>query len=226
MDYLTYAYLQRGRDAEAGKIVDALRSMTNITASQFKEGYAATAMPVRFAVERRAWNSAASMEPLAKAPPHVTALALWARALGRTRSEHPQSSDAEIARLEECRKELQSAGNSYWATQVDVLIKEARAWRSAAQHESDAAIQALRAAADEEDALEKLPVTPGPIVPAREQLGELLLDLKRPQEALQEFQAALVSAPRRRGALRGAMAAAERVGDTRAVAQLQAELNR
>jgi tetratricopeptide (TPR) repeat protein len=225
MDYLTYAYLQRGRDAEAQQIVLELRSMTTITPSQFKEGYAATAMPVRLAVERRAWKTAASLEPLPQSPPHVAALAYWARALGRARSEHPQSSDADIEKLAECRRALQAAGNSYWATQVDVLLKEAQAWRSAAKGESDAAVQSLRAAADQEDALEKLPVTPGPIVPAREQLGELLLNLKRPQEALQEFQTALLSAPRRRGALVGAMTAAERVGDTRVVTQLRADMN-
>jgi tetratricopeptide (TPR) repeat protein len=226
MDYLTYAYLQRGRDAEAQQIVVELRSMTSITASQFKEGYAATAMPVRLAVERRAWDSAAALEPLSRSPPHVAALAYWARALGRARSEHPRSSDADIDRLDECRRELQSAGNSYWATQVDVLLKEAQAWRSAAKGESELAIQGLRAAADEEDALEKLPVTPGPIVPAREQLGELLLNLKRPREAFREFRAALSSAPRRRGALVGAIAAAEGSGNTEVVTQLRADLNR
>jgi tetratricopeptide (TPR) repeat protein len=226
MDYLTYAYLQRGHDAEARQTVAELRSMTSITPSQFKEGYAATAMPVRLAVERRAWDSAASLEALPKSAPHVAALVYWARALGRARSEHPQSSDADIERLEECRRDLQSAGNSYWAAQVDVLLKEAQAWRSAAQGKSEAAIAGLRAAADQEDALEKLPVTPGPVVPAREQLGELLLDLKRPQEALREFQTALSSAPRRRGALLGAIAAAERAGNTQLVAQLRADLNR
>jgi hypothetical protein len=224
MDYLAYAYLQRGSTADAERVVVELRSMTSISASQFKEGYAATAMPVRFAIERRAWDSAASMEPLPKSPPHVAALAYWARALGRARGERVQSSDAEIDRLDECRRELQAAGNSYWATQVDVLLKEAQAWRSAAKGESEAALQGMRAAADEEDALEKLPVTPGPIVPAREQLGELLLDLKHPQEALQEFRIALSSAPRRRGALVGAIAAAERLGDTRVATQLRADL--
>jgi tetratricopeptide (TPR) repeat protein len=224
MDYLTYAYLQRGREADARQVVTDLHSMTAITASQFKQGYAATAMRVRFAVERRDWDAAASLEPLAQSPPHVTALALWARALGRARSAHPQSSDADIERLEECRRELQSAGNSYWATQVDVLLKEAQAWRSASGGDSDAAIKALQAAADEEDALEKLPVTPGPVVPAREQLGELYLNLKRPQDALREFRAALTGAPRRRGALVGAIAAAERLGDTRAVTKLRSDL--
>jgi tetratricopeptide (TPR) repeat protein len=225
MDYLTYAYLQRGRDAEARQTLVELRAMTSITASAFKEGYAATAMPVRFAVERRDWDSAASLEPLPQSPPHVAALAYWARALGRARSEHPQSSDADIEKLAECQRALQSAGNSYWATQVDVLLKEAQAWRSAGKGDSQSAIEGLRAAAAEEDALEKLPVTPGPVVPAREQLGELLLSLKRPQEALQEFQTALSSAPRRRGALSGAITAAEVVGNTRVVSQLRANLN-
>jgi hypothetical protein len=82
----------------------------------------------------------------------------------------------------------------------------------------------LRAAADEEDAVEKLPVTPGPVVPAREQLGELLLDLNHPQQALQEFRIALTLAPARRGALVGAITAAERLGDTQAVTQLRAQL--
>jgi len=224
MDYLTYAYLQRGQYAEAGQVVVELRAMTNVPASQFKEGYAATAMPVRFAIERRAWSDAALLEPLPKSAPHVAALVYWARALGRARSERSQSSDDDIARLSECQRELQSAGNTYWATQVDALLKEAQAWRSVANGKSDAAIQGLRLAADEEDALEKLPVTPGPIVPAREQLGELLLDLKRPDEALQAFRTALSSAPRRRGALVGAITAADRLGNNEVAKQLRAEL--
>jgi tetratricopeptide (TPR) repeat protein len=226
MDYLTYAYLQRGRDAEARQMLADLHSMTSIAASQFKQGYAATAMPVRFAVERRDWNGAAALDPLPQSPPHVAALAYWAKALGRTRSEHPQSSEAEIDKLDECRRQLLSAENTYWATQVDVLLKEAQAWQSAAKHESEKAIEALRAAADKEDSLEKLPVTPGPVVPAREQLGELLLNLKRPQEALQEFQTVLTSAPRRRGALVGAIAAAEHVNNTETATRLRADLNR
>ncbi|MEP7314161.1 MAG: hypothetical protein ABI859_16380, partial [Pseudomonadota bacterium] len=226
MDYLTYAYLQRGQTADARQIVAELRSMTSYTASQFKEGYAATAMPVRLAIERRDWQSAAALQPLPKSPPHVAALAYWASAIGRARSERVQPSDADIEKLEECLRELQTAGNSYWATQVHVMLKEAQAWRSAAKGESELAIQGLRAAADEEDALEKLPVTPGPIIPAREQLGELLLDQERPQEALQEFRTTLSNAPRRRGALVGAIAAAERLGDARLATQLRADLDR
>jgi hypothetical protein len=144
-------------------------------------------------------------------------------ALGQTRAGHPQSSDADIGKLQACLSELKSAGNLYWATQVDVLTKEAQAWRSATDGDAEAAVLSLRAAADEEDAVEKLPVTPGPIVPAREQLGELLLSLQRTDQALREFQTALTFAPGRRGALVGAITAAERLGDTQTATQLRAK---
>ena len=225
MDYLTYAYLQRGRYTEAEQVVADLQSMNDLPAPQFKVGYAATAMPVRLAIERRDWDSAASLEPLRhSAPPHVAALIYWARALGQARAAHPRSSDADIGKLQACLSGLKSAGNLYWAAQVNVLIKEAQAWRSATDGDAEAALLSLRAAADEEDAVEKLPVTPGPIVPAREQLGELLLDLQRPDQALRAFQTALTFAPRRRGALVGAITAAERLGDTQTATQLRAEL--
>ncbi|HEV7714257.1 MAG TPA: hypothetical protein VGO53_01595 [Steroidobacteraceae bacterium] len=224
MDYLTYAYLQRGRYPEAEQVLVELRSMANIPASQFKEGYASTAMPVRFAIERHAWDSATLLEPRPQSPPHVAALVYWARALGHARGDRPQSADADIEKLADCRRQLQSAGNTYWATQVDVLLKEAEAWRSVANGKPEEAISVLTAAADEEDALEKLPVTPGPVVPAREQLGELLLDLKRPEEALKEFRTALTLAPKRHGALIGAITAAERLGNPGVATQLRAEL--
>src|SRR5450755_283384 len=163
MDYLTYAYLQRGRYAEAEQVVAELRSMKDLPAPQFKVGYAATAMPVRLAIERRAWDRATALKPLPKSAPHVAALVYWARALGQARAGHPRSADAEIDRLHACLREAQATGNKYWATQVDALLKEAQAWRFAADGDSEAAILNLRAAADEEDAVEKLPVTPGPV---------------------------------------------------------------
>lgn len=224
MDYLTYAYLQRGRYADAEKVVADLRAMKNLPAQQFKVGYAATAMPVRLAVERRDWETATSLQTLPESAPHVTALVYWAHVLGQARGKHPQSTDADIDRLTECLAKVRTAGNIYWMTQTDALLKEAQAWRLAAAGDLQAAILSLHAAADEEDAVEKLPVTPGPIVPAREQLGELLLEHQRPQEALQEFRTALKFAPSRRGALVGAIAAADKVGDSQTAAQLRAEL--
>lgn len=225
MDYLTYAYLQRGREADAEQLVVELRTMKDLQAPDFKVGYAATAMAVRLAVERRAWDRAVVLEPLPQSAPHVTALVYWARALGYARTGRARSADAQIGRLQACLRELQAAGDKYWATQVDVLLQEAQAWRFMADGLAEQAAVSLRAAADEEDAVEKLPVTPSPIVPAREQLGELLLALKRPEAALREFQLGLTFAPARRGALVGAIAAAEQLGDTETASRLRAQLD-
>jgi tetratricopeptide (TPR) repeat protein len=224
MDYLTYAYLQRGRYAQAEQIVAALHAMKDLPATQFKVAYAATAMPVRLAIERRIWDNATALQPMPQSAPQAAALVYWAHALGHARSAQPQLADGDIGQLRACQRDLQSAGNTYWATLVDALVKEAEGWLLAADGHPDAAILSLRAAADEEDALEKLPVTPGPVIPAREQLGELFLDLKRPAQALREFQASLALAPGRRGALLGAIRAAEQSGDSQAAARLRGQL--
>ena len=222
MDYLAYAYLQRGRYAEAEQVVAAVRSMKDLPVSDFKVGYAANAILVRSAIERRNWEVAAQLQPLPGSPPQFAAITYWARALGRARAKVPSSPDADVDKLQACLNELQSAGDAYWATQVKVMLEEAQAWRLAAKGETDAALGVLRSAADEEDAVEKLPVTPGPIVPAREQLGELLLGLKHPDLALKEFKTALALAPGRRGALNGAIEAAEQLGDKKSANQLRA----
>ncbi|HEY0342010.1 MAG TPA: hypothetical protein VGC34_14485, partial [Steroidobacteraceae bacterium] len=130
----------------------------------------------------------------------------------------------DIAEIETCRQQLLAAGNTYWAAQTGILGKEARSWRLVATGHVEQATQLMRQAADEEEALEKLPVTPGPIVPAREQLGEMLLTNKQPGEALREFQTALATAPGRRGALTSAIRAAELVGDRQSAERLRAEL--
>jgi hypothetical protein len=225
MDYLVYAYLQRGRSKDAEQVVAALGSMDGLAGSDFKIGYAATAMPVRLAMERRQWDAASALQVMPDSVPHVAAVVFWARAVANSRAGRPQAADEDIARLDAARQKLQSAGNAYWATQVSVLSEEARAWQSAANSHSDEAVLQLRQAADEEDAVEKLPVTPGPIIPAREQLGDLLLTLHRPMEALIEYRAALLVAPGRRGALIGAAQAADLVGDAQTARKMRALLN-
>ncbi len=221
MDYLTYAYLQRGREADAAGIVAQLRSMGPLAADDFKVGYAATAMPVRLAVERARWGDAAAVEPLPGAPPQVRALAYWARALGHARLGHPDLAAADIVQIDACEARARSLGDGYWATQIGVLSAEARAWRASALQRPEEAVALLRKAADAEDALEKLPVTPGPIVPAREQLGQLLLERQRPAEALRELTLALQDAPRRRAGLQAAVRAAQDAGDPATAAALR-----
>ncbi|MGA0601480.1 hypothetical protein ACO2Q3_12320 [Caulobacter sp. KR2-114] len=209
MDYLTYAYLQRGRVEEARRQVAELATLPGLSGGGFKIGYAGNAMPVRLAVETGDWAGAARLTPMAGSSPQVAALVWWARALGQVRgaTPAPQAADADIAQLQACRDALVAQHDAYWAAQTDVLLKSAQAWRAAALGQGEAAVADLTAAADEEDALEKLPLTPGPIVPAREQLGELLARLGRPREAVAAFDAALALAPGRLGAERGRAAA-------------------
>lgn len=212
MDYLVYAYLQQGRQSDAEQVVAALGSMNGLLGNDFKVGYAATVMPIRLAVERGIWNAASALQPLPESAPHIAALVFWARAVANSRAGRPQAANDDIARLEACRQQLRNANNAYWASQVAILGEEAKAWQLAASSRADEAIRLMRHAADEEDAVEKLPLTPGPIVPAREQLGELLLSANKPKKALLEFRTALAEAPGRRGALVGAAKAAELAG--------------
>jgi hypothetical protein len=151
----------------------------------------------------------------------VAAIVYWARALGHARAAVSSPADDDIGQLMACEAALTARGDTYWAAQTHVMVLEALGWRSAAQGDAASAIASLRAAADGEDGFEKLPVTPGPIVPAREQLGELMLGQNQPDQALQAFKSALAAAPGRRGALAGAIAAAERLGDVRTANQLR-----
>lgn len=212
MDYLVYAYLQSGRDNEAAQVIQQLKNMPELNAGDFKISYATTAMPVRYAVERGQWSEAASIGPPTSAPPHVVAIAVWARGLGLARNGHTPEARTEIDRLLQIETQLHALGNDYWASQVGVLRCEVMAWSAQANRKPDEAVALMRASADEEDSIEKLPVTPGPIVPAREQLGYLLLEQNQPSLALKEFETALANTPGRLGALRGAARATEVVG--------------
>ena len=212
MDYLTYAYLQLGRDAEAGRVLEDLRGMHDLQSVVFKIGYAASAMPVRYAIERRDWKEAAKLEPIAGIQPHVFAITAWARAVGLARSGQPAAARQEAEQLKSTWEKTRHSGDDYWATQVHVQWNEALAWIAQAEGKPDEAASLMRQAADEEDAVEKRPVTPGAIVPAREQLADLLLEQNRAEEALPEFERALAIAPQRRGAVTGRARARQIIG--------------
>jgi len=211
MDYLVYAYLQEGRDREAGDIVQQITHMRNLDERDFKIAYASTAMPVRYAIERRQWADAAAITPPDGAPAHVIAVAVWGRALGLARSGKGAEASAAIDQLHQLEQQLRASGINYWATQVAIQSREAEAWLAQFEGKSDEARDLLRKAADEEDAIEKLPVTPGPVVPAREQLGDLLLEQNEPKLAAKEFQIALANSPNRRAARNGLVRATELV---------------
>jgi len=212
MDYLVYAYLQSGRNEDAAQVIQQLKSMPKLNAGDFKIAYAATAMPVRYVVERGQWADAAGIVPPTGAPSQVVAIAVWARGLGLARSGRAAEARTETDRLRQIEEQLRTSGNNYWATQVGILKREVMAWSAQADGKPDEAAALLRVSADEEDAIEKLPVTPGPIVPAREQLGDLLLEQNHTGLALKEFEIALANTPGRHGALQGAARAAQLSG--------------
>ncbi|RZU40967.1 hypothetical protein [Edaphobacter modestus] len=209
MDYLVYAYLQSGRDKDAAQVVQQLKNEPRLNEGDFKIAYASTAMPIRLLVERNQWSNAAAIVPPAGAPPQVIAIALWARGLGLARTGHSTEVRLEIDKLQQIQQQLRTSGRDYWATQVAILKHEVMAWSAHAEKRPEEAATLMRRAADEEDAVEKLPVTPGPILPAREQLGSLLLEQNQPSLALKEFQTALANAPGRYGARQGGARAAE-----------------
>lgn len=203
MDYLVYAYLQEGKDDDAQRVVKELNSMPSLDMSEFAMAYAATAMPIRLAVERGRWSDAVRASTPAGAPPSVQAIAIWAKGMGLARTGHPEEASAQAARLREIEKQLRDADDDYWATQTSVLADEVAAWSAQASGNADQARARLAAAAEREDSVEKRPVTPGPILPAREQLAELLALQGNFSAASEAYRVDLQEAPGRRGALLG-----------------------
>jgi hypothetical protein len=177
--------------------------------SDFAIAYAATAMPIRIAVEQARWADASATKAPDGAPPSVVAIAVWAKGLGLARAGHPVEARQQADRLSQIQKQLAATGDTYYSVQTQVLADEVMAWSAQANGDATNAEALLRSAADKEDALEKRPVTPGPILPAREQLGDLLLMQKHPELARVAFKAALAESPGRAGALRGEASATQ-----------------
>jgi tetratricopeptide (TPR) repeat protein len=218
MDYLEYSYLQTGRDGEAKRVLDQLMFYQKAIPSSLAAAYAIAAIPARYAVERQNWAEAATLpEPRITSPgneyPWTAPMITYARALGAAHTGDFAGAQAEIGKLEAARDALTQVKNTYWAGQVDVEARSASAVLAQAQGRKDEALTLMRSAADLEDASDKHPVTPGSIVPARELLGDMLLEANQPAEALAEYERSLNSAPNRFHGLAGAATAAERAGD-------------
>jgi tetratricopeptide (TPR) repeat protein len=189
--------------------------MVNLSPTYFKVAYAASAMPARYAIERRQWNEATQLAPMSDALPQASALTAWSRAVGFAHSKQAAAARKEAGKLTSIYEQLRGAGDEYWATQIHVQLNSALAWISQAEGKTDEAVKLMRDAADEEDAVEKLPVTPGAIAPTREQLGDLLLETNHPADALKEFERALSMTPKRRNALTGAARGREMLAQSR-----------
>lgn len=233
MDYLAYAYLQRGQEAEAQRVLADLNKMQKVNLPIFTVAYAATAVPVRIALENRRWKEAASL----KLPDNVAGLVpldtfqwaeahvVFARAVGAARGGDAALARAEIGKLKAIEDALVVPPGTYdWRKQVTIERQVAEAWLASAEGKKDEAVKLMTAAADLDDATEKHPVTPGAILPAREQLGEVLLEQGRGSDALAAYEASLKRAPRRLVSLYGAARAAKLAGDGTKAGRYYAEL--
>jgi hypothetical protein len=218
MDYLAYAYLQQGRDDAARRVLEELRGIPKVTFEHFVAAYALAAVPSRYALERGRWSEAAGLAlPAADFAwqkfPQAEAVLVFARGLGAARAGDVPAARRDLDRLVALRDRLLEMKVAYWAEQVDIQHRALAAWIARAEGKTDEALAALRTAAEMEAATEKHPVTPGPVLPAREQLGEMLLEAGRPAQALEAFEKTLESEPDRFRALWGAARAAELSGD-------------
>ena len=214
LDYLEYAYLQLGKDDLAGEIAQRI-PMVKKTAPETDAvaAYAMGAIPARFAVERHAWKEAAALLlpdlPFWKKFPHAEAHIEYARGLGRARLGDVAGAQESLDRLAQLRDATTDPKFGYFQKHIDLQHQAVSAWLANAQGKKDQAVKMMRAAAELEDKLGKHPVSPGAIAPIYEQLGDLLVEDKRPAEALSAYEAALKTSPKRFNALYGAGHAAQ-----------------
>lgn len=218
LDYLIYAYLQGAQDQKARQILNQAAALDKVDAPVLAASYSFTAIPARYAVERRRWSEAAKLElhPVDfpwKEFRYTEALIYFARALGSSRSGDPVAARRDVDKLSAIQKALVESKLEYWANQVEIQRRAAAAWLAHAEGNDTEALTLMRSAAELESSTEKHPVTPGPIVPARELLGDMLLELKQPEQALREFELSLSDSPNRFNGLYGAARAAELSGD-------------
>jgi tetratricopeptide (TPR) repeat protein len=221
---MAYAYLQMGRDGQARKVLANAQQVTKFNQGRFVGHYALAAIPARIAVERGDWKAAAALEPRQTKFAFTDAMGHFARALGAARSGNPEAADQDIEALRRLHGQLKEAKNNYWATEVEVSALAAAAWQRLAQGKPEDAEAFMRQAADMEDKNDKHIVTPGRIVPARELLGDMLLAMKRPKEALKEYEMSQKREPDRFRGLYGAASAAQQAGDAEKAKRYYARL--
>jgi hypothetical protein len=224
MDYLTYAYLQLARDDDARRVADQAARVAVAPSVRFSGPYGAAAIPARYAVERGDWRAAASLTPAPSNYAYAEALTYFARGLGRARTGDPAGAEADAGQLARLRDVLAAANNDYWRKEVEVSRRGVAAWAALARGRSAEALTLMRSAAADEDGREKHIVTPGRILPARELLGDMLLELKRPAEALAEYQVSAGREPGRFRGLSGLTRAAAASGDSTAARRYAAQL--
>nr|WP_245309774.1 hypothetical protein [Bradyrhizobium jicamae] len=212
-DYMVYAYLQLAQDQQARAVMDEMAKETNFKATVAAADYALAAAPARYAIERGEWDAASQLTVRPSGSNFAMAISHFARALGAAHTGKPEAARADVQKLAEMRDKLREAKDNYWPDIVDIQRQVALAWVLHAEGKYDEALRAMSAAADAEDKTEKHAITPGPLAPARELYGFMLLDRGMTREALAAFEATKTKEPNRLQGYAGAAKAADTLGD-------------
>ena len=219
IDYLMYALLQTARDVEAKALLDRLAGIEKTDSENFKVAFTYAASPARFALERREWKEASELQLIREEDfdwesfGWARSIHHFARGLGAARSGQLQKARQEVQVIEGLLAELPSATLPYWREQVQVHVDAVRSWVLLAEGKEAEALALARSAADREDAVDKHPVTPGEVLPARELYADMLLETGDSQSSLEQYQVVLEGSPNRLNALLGAAKAAAGAGD-------------
>jgi hypothetical protein len=214
-DFMQYAYLQLGQDAQAQALLAESAAVKKLIGSVSAGQMARAAVPARYMLERQDWQGAAQLQPLGTPFPAAEAVTHFARAMGAARSGNFAAAQADIDTLKALRTGLEQANQSYWAEQVEVQIFSAQAWLLHGQSNKDEALKFMRAAADLEDSSEKHVAMENRLYPMRELLGDLLMAQGEAVAALKEYETSLKNAPMRLRGFYGAAKAAEASGDAK-----------
>jgi len=229
LDYLSYAYLQRGDDENAEGVLNRLNDLDGPFQAHVGSAYTFAAVPARLTLERHRWEEAAGLEPRTPAEypwdnfPAMEAISHFARAIGGARSGDLETAKNALERLSVLQDQTAPA-SPYWATQVEIQRRAAEAWLAFAEERREEALELMTDAAERESATEKHPVTPGEVLPARELLADMLFEMGRYESALAEYANALERNPNRYNSLYGAARAAELEGDEDAAVRYYSKL--
>ena len=231
LDYLVYGYLQKGENDSAKKYWDYLKSINEVNPTNFKVAYAYAAIPSRYLLENKMWTEAAQLrlepENLAwEKFPWQEAIVHFAQALGTIHTGKLIAADEELQILNRLRDTLVNQKDDYKANQVAIQIKTIEGWLKFKEGKEKEALSLMQLAVEMEDKTEKHPVTPSEVIPARELLADMLLEMNKPGEALEEYKANLQKHPNRFNSLYGAGLAAEKKGDIQAATSFFQQLSK
>ncbi len=218
LDYLVYGHLQRGEDSAAQKVWESAQANGPHQAN-FPGAYHLSSIPARLAVETRNWEAATAVKP--REPDYIDwnafawpeGISWFARGMGAVQSGDLASAREAEQRLATLRENAKSAADRRFSTYIEVDRLILDGWIAMAENQPELAVERMRSAGELEATVEKHPVTPGALYPPYEALGDLLLALDRPQDALVAYERSDGTWPQRYNTLKGAARAAKAAGN-------------